>query len=63
MELVFWRDFSIRRTSLTGANQLPVAQVAAPAWSRHGRTRTLKSDGDGQETGSATGVAAVGDDG
>ena len=33
-----------------------------PAWSWRDRTRTLKTHGNGQETGGATGVAAVVDD-
>ncbi len=41
----------------------PVAKVGEPAWLRRDRPRTLRHDGNGQATGSATGVAAVGDDG
>ena len=40
----------------------PVAKVGERAWPRRDRSRTLNDYGDGQETGGATGVAAVGDD-
>ena len=41
----------------------PVVKVADPAWPRRGRVSYTERHGNGQETGGATGVAAVGDDG
>ena len=38
-------------------------KVADPAWPRRGRVSYTEQHGNGQETGGATGVASVGDDG
>ncbi len=58
-------SFFVRHAYFLGANDpyQPVAKVGEPAWLRRDRPRTLRHDGNGQATGSATGVAAVGDDG
>ena len=40
-----------------------MAKVADPAWPGGGRVSYAERHGDGQETGGATRVAAVGDDG
>ena len=40
-----------------------MVKVAEPVWPRRDRTRALNGYGDGHETGSVTGGAAVGDDG
>ena len=56
-------DDAEKRPHEDSAAYQPVAKVADPAWPRRGRVSYTERHGNGQETGGATGVAAVGDDG